>query len=78
MTEGLKLYIAQRSKAFAAGLSGAIITALIQLTEQSFGFTLDTEVEGLLVATFVGLISGITTYWSPANAPMGPPAEPKP
>lgn len=70
----MKEYFAQRSKAFAAGIAGAIITAFIKLAETSFGFDLDAELEVLLVSTVAGFINGLVVYWAPANKPM----EPKP
>ena len=70
----MKDYISQRSKAFAAGLAAAILTALIKLAEQSFDFDVNDEVEIMLVSAVAGYINWLAVYWSPANAPM----EPKP
>jgi hypothetical protein len=70
----MKEYIAQRSKAFAAGLAGAITTALIKLAEQSFGFDIEDSLEVVLVSSVAGFINGLVVYWAPANKPM----EPKP
>lgn len=65
----MKEYIAQRSKAFAAGLSGAIATAVLHHAEVTFGFDLGAEMEGLIVSGAVGVVTGIATYWAPANKP---------
>ena len=72
--DNFKTYVAQRSKAFAAGLAGAITTAVIKLAEQSFGFDINAELELLIVSTVAGYINWLAVYWAPANAPM----EPKP
>jgi hypothetical protein len=65
-------YIRQRSKAFAAGLAAAVVTALIKLAEQSFGFNLDDEIEIMIVSAIAGYVNWLAVYWSPANAPMEP------
>ena len=70
MLENLKTYVAERSKAFAAGLSGALATAILHHAEVSFGFDMDVELEGIIVSGVVGLITGVATYWSPPNKPM--------
>lgn len=70
----MKEYFAQRSKAFAAGLAGAIMTAIIKLAEQSFGFDIDDSLELLIVSTVAGYVNWLAVYWAPANKPM----EPKP
>jgi hypothetical protein len=72
--DGFKGYIRQRSKAFAAGLAGAITTAIVKLAEQSFGFDINAELEVLIVSTVAGYINWQAGYWAPANAPV----EPKP
>ena len=68
----MKDYISQRSKAFAAGLAAAVVTALIKLAEQSFGFDLNDEVEIMAVSAIAGYINWLAVYWSPANTPMEP------
>lgn len=70
----MKNYFAERSKAFAAGIAAAIVTALLNLAEQSFGFDLGSEMELLIVSTVAGYINWLAVYWAPANKP----AEPKP
>ena len=70
-------YIKQRSKAFAAGLAAAIVTAFIKLAERSFGFDLNEEVEIMIVSAIAGYINWLAVYWAPANKPMQP-AEPLP
>ena len=72
--DGLKTYIAQRSKAFAGGLAAAVTTAVIKHFEISFGFEVPEEIEVIAISAVTGLIAGIATYWAPANKPM----EPKP
>jgi hypothetical protein len=67
-------YIRQRSKAFAAGLAAAIVTALIKLAEKSFGFDLEDEIELMIVSAVAGYINWLVVYWAPANAPMDPKA----
>jgi hypothetical protein len=67
-------YVRQRSKAFAAGLAGAVVTALIKLAEQSFGFDLNEQVEITLVSAIAGYVNWLAVYWAPANAPMEPKA----
>ena len=63
-------YFKQRSKAFAAGLAGAITTAIIKLAEQSFGFDIDESLEILIVSTVAGYVNWLAVYWAPANKPM--------
>jgi hypothetical protein len=70
----VKEYFAQRSKAFAEGLAGAIMTAIIKLAEQSFGFDIDDSLELLIVSTVAGYVNWLAVYWAPANKPI----EPKP
>jgi diaminopimelate decarboxylase len=65
-------YIKQRSKMFAAGLAGAITTALIKLAEQSFGFDINSEIEIMIVSAVAGFINSVVVYWAPANKPMEP------
>jgi hypothetical protein len=69
----MKEYIAQRSKAFAAGLAAALTTAVLKHFEISFGIDLPEEIEVLAVSGVTGLISGVVTYWAPANKPMPKP-----
>ena len=75
--DGVKTYVAQRSKMFAAGLSSAIATAVLKHAEKSFGIELGTELEAYIVAGVVGAVTAIVTYWSPANAPMPEKEPPK-
>jgi hypothetical protein len=72
--EGFKTYVAQRSKAFAAGIGAAVTTAIIKHAEVSFGFDIPEELEAWIISGVAGLGAGIATYWAPANKPM----EPKP
>lgn len=69
----MKEYFAQRSKAFAAGIAAAIVTAIIKTAEQSFGFDLGDEAEILIVSTVAGYINWLAVYWAPANASMDKP-----
>jgi hypothetical protein len=65
----MKEYIAQRSKAFAGGLSAALATALVKNFETTFGIDLSFEVETMVVSGIVGAVAGVATYWAPANKP---------
>ena len=71
---GIKTYVAQRSKMFAAGLSSAIATAVLKHFEKTFEIELGTEIEGYIIAGVVGVVTSVVTYWSPANAPVEPKA----
>ena len=62
-------YIKERSKAFAAGLGAAVTTAVVKNFETAFGVDLSFEVETMIVSTIVGAVSGVVTYWAPANKP---------
>lgn len=70
--DGLKNYIAQRSKMFAAGLSSAITTAIIKHAEATFEFDLPPDLEAYIIAAVVGGVTAVVTYWSPANASVPP------
>ena len=76
----MREYIAQRSKAFAGGLTAAIASAVtmavINQAEKAFGFDLGTDVEAYIVGGVIAGINGLATaigvYWAPANKPMDP------
>ena len=76
----MKEYIAQRSKAFAGGLTAAIATAVtmavIGQAEKAFGIDLGTDIEAYIVGGVIaglnGLVTGIGVFWAPANKPMEP------
>jgi hypothetical protein len=78
----VKEYIAQRSKAFAGGLTAAIASAVtmavINQAEKAFSFDLGADVEAYIVGGVIAGVNGVVTaigvYWAPANKPM----EPKP
>ena len=73
----IKTYVAERSKAFAGGLTAAISTAVtmavINQAEKAFGFDLGTDVEALIVGGVIsavnGIVTGIGVFWAPANKP---------
>lgn len=70
--EGLKTYVAERSKAFAAGISTAVITAIIKHFEVSFGIDIPDELEILAISALAGYLSALATFWAPANKPIEP------
>ena len=78
--EKVKTYVAERSKAFAAGIGAAVTTAVtmavINQAEKAFGFDLSSDVEGYIVGAALAAVNGlgaaITTFWAPANKPMEP------
>jgi hypothetical protein len=76
----VKEYIAQRSKAFAGGLTAAIASAVtmavINQAEKAFSFDLGTDVEAYIVGGVIAGVNGVVTaigvYWAPANKPQEP------
>jgi hypothetical protein len=74
----MKEYIAQRSKAFAGGLTAtiasAVTLAVIHQAEKAFSIDLGTDIEAYIVGGVIaganGLITAIGVFWAPANKPM--------
>lgn len=73
----IKTYVAERSKAFAGGLTAAIATAVtmavIGQAEKAFDFDLGADMEVYIVGGVITAINGLATaigvYWAPANKP---------